>query len=139
MNSIEDALKFPIHRFTKKDGSINRRKVLTLDPEHRQQALNFIFICKSIEVHGRFFNYARTKFTRTDLLVEIWCPDHQGYFKQQARVHMNGHGCPKCAHKIISRETEYGTFDVPASMHQYRIEGNKIIWFNKTNTKEFEL
>ncbi|ATS94001.1 hypothetical protein P13BB106kb_p017 [Pectobacterium phage DU_PP_V] len=139
MNSIEDALKFPVNSFTNLDGSINRSKIKRLDPAYQQTALNFIFICKAVEAHGMHYNYSRTKYSRMDRLVSIWCPDHQGYFQQTARVHLAGHGCPKCAHKVIPRITEYGTFNVPCSLFQYKVEEDKIIFFNKLNSKEFDL
>lgn len=139
MNSIEDALKFPVTKFLKLDGSIDRAKILRLEPDFQQLALNFIFINKAIDAHGMHYNYSRTKYSRMDRLVSIWCPDHQGYFEQAARVHLAGHGCPKCAHKVIPRTTEYGTFNVPCSLFQYRVEDNKIIFFNKLNSKEFDL
>ncbi|WLW41270.1 hypothetical protein LPEKDOOE_00185 [Salmonella phage KKP 3953] len=40
----EEALQFPINRFTKSDGSINRIKLKQLHPDFQQDALNLIFI-----------------------------------------------------------------------------------------------
>lgn len=127
---IEDALSFPLHRFTKRDGSINHIKLRQLDQGFRQDALNYIFIQKAVKVHGNFYGYERVEFKSQKQLVEIWCPDHGDYFWQNAGSHMKGSSCPSCSRKLVNRITEYGTFTVPARFHLYKQDKNHIIWYN---------
>lgn len=127
---IEEALAFPLNRFLKSDGSINRTKIQQLDKGFRQDALNNIFIARSIKRHGNFFGYERVQFKTQGQLVEIWCPDHEDYYWQNAGSHMKGSGCPSCSRKLVNRITEYGTFVVPARFHLYKQDKNHIIWYN---------
>lgn len=136
---IEEALTFPIGRFTKRDGSINRTKIQQLDPGFRQDALNYIFIQRSVEVHGNFYGYERSEFKSQKQLVEIWCPDHGEYFWQNAGSHMKGSSCPTCSRKLVERITPYGTVSVPARFHLYRIEENDIVFYNYREEYKLEI
>lgn len=53
------------------------------------------FIEKSQKVHGNFYDYSLSVYTKHSNEVEITCPRH-GLFLQKASVHMNGAGCRKC-------------------------------------------
>lgn len=128
---LEEALSFPLEYYLKSDGSINRTKLKSLHPDFYQDALNAIFIRKSIEVHGIFFGYENVKFSTMKQLVELYCPDHDGYFKQTAESHLKGNGCNQCSKKMVTRTNEYGSFLVPASMHQFYIDNDYIVWYNK--------
>ena len=86
---------------------------------------NFIQLC--CEVHEDFYNYDRVCNTyRTGLSkIEIKCPEH-GYFIQEARIHLNGHGCRKCADKfrtqeeiIVEFQNKYGFTKFNYSMVDY--------------------
>jgi G:T-mismatch repair DNA endonuclease (very short patch repair protein) len=57
------------------------------------RASNYVSKCK--EVHGDVYDYTKTKYTGVDNKVTITCRLH-GEFLQNAKHHMNGHGCPKC-------------------------------------------
>ncbi|QIO01810.1 hypothetical protein HWD28_gp108 [Salmonella phage atrejo] len=135
----EEALQFPINRFTKSDGSINRTKLKQLHPDFQQDALNLIFIRRAVEAHGKFFGYERVKYRTMQQQVEIYCPDHDGYFLQTARSHLEGHGCRLCAHKVVTRLTEYGVYTVPAPFHKFVVDGEHIIWYNKDQKLKQEL
>jgi hypothetical protein len=60
---------------------------------------NFIdtdeFIRRSRNVHGDFYDYKDSVFTKSTEPIQINCPIH-GPFNQIANVHYNGSGCPKC-------------------------------------------
>ena len=60
------------------------------------------FIKKAEEVHGKRYDYSKTKYTKRSNDVIITCPVH-GDFAQRAGNHLNGYGCPKCS---ISRLEE---------------------------------
>lgn len=136
---IAEANAFPINRFTKSDGSINRTKIKQLHPDFQQEALNLIFIKKAVAVHGDFFGYEKLKYRTMQQQVEIYCPDHRGYFMQTARSHLEGHGCRLCAHKVVTRFTEVGIYTIPACYHQFVVDGDHIIWYNKFSKVKQEL
>jgi very-short-patch-repair endonuclease len=54
------------------------------------------FIEKAKRVHGDKYDYSETEYTLGKNKVKIICPKH-GEFFQQAGIHLNGQGCPKCA------------------------------------------
>lgn len=95
--------------------------------------MNYIFISRAIDVHGVFFGYENVKYISMSQQVEIYCPDHDGYFKQTAKNHLEGYGCKHCAGKYVERTNEYGTFRVPAYLHKFMIDNDHIIWYNKSN------
>lgn len=136
---IEEALAFPLNRFLKSDGSINRTKIQQLDKGFRQDALNNIFIARAIKQHGNFFGYERVQFKTQRQLVEIWCPDHEDYYWQNAGSHMKGSGCPSCSRKLVARITPYGTFTTPARFHLYKLEDNYIVFYNYREEFKLEL
>jgi len=53
------------------------------------------FIEKSKKVHGDKYNYSLVEYKNTHTEVNIICKIH-GKFKQKAREHYDGCGCPKC-------------------------------------------
>lgn len=54
------------------------------------------FIEKSIEIHGDKYDYSKVNYVESKQKVIIICKIH-GEFKQRAREHYNGSGCPKCS------------------------------------------
>ena len=54
------------------------------------------FIRRAKEVHGDKYSYNQTEYKRQRNKVVITCPEH-GDFKQLARKHLEGQGCPMCA------------------------------------------
>lgn len=130
---VWEAKSFPINQFLKRDGSINHNKIKQLRPDFRQDAKNLIFINRALDAHGVFFGYEKLVFHSLNQLVEIWCPDHQDYFMQTARSHLEGNGCQKCRHRMVTRVTDYGSYTVPAYYHKFSIDGDSIIWYNKSS------
>jgi hypothetical protein len=68
-------------------------KVLTTD----------IFIERVKKVHNNFYNYDLVNYKNNDSVVKIICPTH-GIFEQNAKSHLDGHGCFKCKNKYITTE-----------------------------------
>ena len=136
---VREALSFPLHKFLKRDGSINRAKLRQIEPDFQSDALKFIFIRKAIDVHGVFFGYEESEFRSMQQQVKIWCPDHEGYFMQSARSHLDGYGCQRCSKSTIVRKNEYGEFRVPCPLHKFSIDDDHIIWYNKFNKLQLPL
>lgn len=127
---FQEAKNFPIRKFLKSDGSINTRKIKLLHPDFRQDALDCIFINKAMEVHGEFFGYEEVEFKTMSQQVNIYCPDCDTYFKQIAKYHLEGSGCPNCKHKSIERKTEYGNFVVPCIYHNYKVKDGFVVFYS---------
>ena len=53
--------------------------------------------------HGSRYDYSKVVYQNARTPVTIVCPAH-GAFTQQASVHMNGHGCPKCAKESLAAQ-----------------------------------
>ena len=64
------------------------------------------FIYKSKEIHGDVYDYSKTKYKGIFKKVTIICSKHRE-FKQEAKVHLMGSGCPKCSLKGEGRIYEY--------------------------------
>ena len=61
------------------------------------------FIMKSKEIHLDKYIYDKSEFKGFGNPVIIGCSKH-GYFEQLSKVHLNGHGCPKCANGVHLKE-----------------------------------
>jgi len=59
---------------------------------------NTIFVNEAKLVHNNRYHYKGDYINNTSI-ISIICPDH-GEFKQIARNHLSGKGCPKCTHNI---------------------------------------
>lgn len=55
-----------------------------------------ILLQRAHEVHGDKYDYSKTKYVDYNTCITITCPKH-GDFQQPINVHLQGHGCPKCA------------------------------------------
>lgn len=55
------------------------------------------FIQKATEIHEGKYDYSKTVYSGMDSKVNIICPIH-GEFWQLPYLHINGAGCPECAH-----------------------------------------
>ena len=53
------------------------------------------FIQKAEAIHGKLYNYSKTKYSRAHTKIQIICPIH-GVFVQKPNAHLNGQGCSKC-------------------------------------------
>ena len=56
------------------------------------------FIKQSRKIHGNKYDYSKVEYTNSHAKVIIICPKH-GEFKQIAREHLKGQGCPRCKGK----------------------------------------
>jgi hypothetical protein len=56
------------------------------------------FISRSIEAHGKKYNYSLVKYVNISTKVDIICKKH-GLFKQTPNHHMNGSGCWECSYQ----------------------------------------
>lgn len=65
------------------------------------------FIEKSKDVHGNKYDYSLVDYKNNRTKIPIICPEH-GVFKQIAKSHIKGHGCPVC--KSSSGEIEIRQF-----------------------------
>jgi very-short-patch-repair endonuclease len=54
-----------------------------------------IFIERSIEKHGKKFDYSQVEYINARTKVKIICPKH-GVFEQTPQSHLSGNGCPTC-------------------------------------------
>lgn len=55
-----------------------------------------IFLEKSKNIHNNKYEYDIGEYKTYNNIIKIKCPIH-GWFKQKARDHLNGAGCPKCS------------------------------------------
>ena len=53
------------------------------------------FVQLALEVHGALYDYADVVCRGVSQPVTIGCPLH-GRFEQRPRLHLKGHGCPRC-------------------------------------------
>lgn len=65
--------------------------------EKRQQFLKE-FIEKRTQLHNGKYDYSNVDYINSRTKVNIICPKH-GLFEQVPRSHLQGNGCPKCAHE----------------------------------------
>lgn len=75
------------------------------------------FIAEARQVHGDRYDYSRVNYVNAHSKVEILCPRH-GSFWQEAKSHLIGKGCPKCAGN--SKHTQEEFINLVRSVH-----GNK--------------
>lgn len=61
------------------------------------------FIKKAKQIHGDKYDYSKVEYIDAHTKVIIICPIH-GEFKQIARDHTNGRGCPECGKKLNKSE-----------------------------------
>ena len=58
-------------------------------------------INKLNDIHKCFYKYPNFKYTGTKDKIKIQCPVHS-IFEQELKTHLNGSGCPLCAHIKLS-------------------------------------
>jgi len=58
--------------------------------------------------HSNRYNYSLVKYNKAHNHVDIICPKH-GVFSQKAYMHLQGHGCDKCADTRNGLKRRYGT------------------------------
>lgn len=68
---------------------------------------NIEFKKRSNIIHNNFYNYSMVKYENSHIKIEIICPTH-GLFWQLPYVHLQHHGCPKCANEMTSKRSFLG-------------------------------
>lgn len=63
------------------------------------------YIAKAAKIHDNKYLYNETEYHTAHSSITVTCPIH-GNFKQKAYVHLQGHGCPKCASTARVEKTE---------------------------------
>lgn len=81
------------HDHLKHKGCPQCAKELTKPKKYTTE--EFIAACK--KSHQKQYDYSKTVFNGLSEKVTVICPEH-GEFEQNAYIHLNGAGCPKCAH-----------------------------------------
>jgi len=54
-------------------------------------------------IHNFKYKYDKTIFINYSSDIIIYC-DRHGYFSQNTKLHLNGHGCPKCANNVYTKK-----------------------------------
>ena len=54
------------------------------------------YIEEAKAVHGEKYDYSKVEYKGTHEKICVICPEH-GEFWQEAKLHLNSYGCPKCA------------------------------------------
>lgn len=60
------------------------------------------WIKKVKSVHGNNYDYSKADYQDCRVKIEIVCPEHGSWFTQP-RIHLSGHGCPKCG-SLLTQE-----------------------------------
>jgi len=77
------------------------------------------FIEKSNLIHNFKYDYSNSIYKDCTKKIKITCPIH-GEFEQNAKNHMDGHGCSKCSNKNVSKiEIEWlDSLNIPLNFRQ---------------------
>lgn len=67
------------------------------------------FVAKANAVHSNRYNYSKSVYVNGTTKIIIICPEH-GEFEQRPYMHLQGQGCPVCAHakRAETCEKRYG-------------------------------
>lgn len=65
------------------------------------------FIEKAKKVHGEKYEYDKVEYIDAQTKVDIFCKNHNDYFKQKAYLHLSGRGCMICNGKTRSTTEEF--------------------------------
>ena len=66
-------------------------------PKCKKEKKHESFLKDAKKMHGNRYDYSKTVYTRVDEKATIICSKH-GPFEQRIHHHLNGSGCPQCAH-----------------------------------------
>jgi len=61
------------------------------------------FVQKSLKLHDNKYDYSEVKYKNTYTKIKVICRVH-GEFFQTPFVHLRGHGCNKCAHRLSKED-----------------------------------
>lgn len=88
---------------------------------------NESFIEEAIKKHGNKYTYSKVEYKNRDLPIIITCPIH-GDFKQVAKDHINGHGCPLCSNNKRLTNEEFIT--ISKEVHGDKYDYSKVNYIN---------
>jgi hypothetical protein len=86
------------------------------------------FIRRAFEKHGDRYDYSETIYINSQEQVKIICSEH-GEFEQIANNHLQGYGCPKCAHKelgLSKRKTNEEFIKQSINVHGNKYNYDKV-------------
>lgn len=90
------------------------------------------WICYANRVHGGKYDYSVSCYSDSRTPIMIVCPKH-GAFSQLPYIHLQGHGCPKCAieNKSNLKKLGRGRFISQAkSVHKDKYDYSKVKYVN---------
>lgn len=61
------------------------------------------FITRSINKHGKDYDYSLVEYINNSVKVKILCKKHGNTFEQSPNKHMSGQGCPICRYEKTSK------------------------------------
>ena len=96
-----------------------------INAENKNEYLILLFI----ERHGQLYDYSFVKYKNENKKVTIVCKIH-GDFKQTAKSHISGSGCPKCQHKGFSKKE---IIDQLNKVHNYKYDYSKLNYQNQNS------
>lgn len=96
-----------------------------INAENKNEYLKLLFI----ERHGQLYDYSLVKYINENKKVTIICKIH-GDFKQTARSHISGSGCPKCQHKGFSKKE---LIDQLNKVHNNKYDYSKLNYKNQNS------
>jgi len=86
------------------------------------------FIAKARKVHGDKYDYSKVEYISSHTKVIVTCHEH-GDFEQKPNGHLSGHGCPRCANKVMTKTTK--DFITEArKVHGYKYDYSKVEYKN---------
>ncbi len=88
------------------------------------------FIKKANEIHSDKYDYSNVDYEHNLKEVKIICKEH-GEFLQTPKVHKRGHGCKKCAGRLVTNQTE---FILKANeIHCNKYDYSKVIYIDTSS------
>jgi hypothetical protein len=90
------------------------------------------FIKEADKVHECKYDYSKVKYKNCKSKILIICPQH-GEFKQEAKSHLTGRGCPECGKnsKIMSQRSTVEEFiEKSRAIHNYKYNYEKVLYID---------
>lgn len=90
------------------------------------------YIEKANKIHNNKYDYSNVNYISNKTKIRIICPEH-GEFMQKPLNHLNGQGCPKCAHRSYKYSNEE-FIEKARKVHGDKYDYSKVNYVNN-NTK----
>lgn len=95
------------------------------------------FIEDCTKIHNNKYDYSKTIYKSADDYIDIICPKH-GLFRQIAKVHKEGHGCPSCKRSLGEEKvSEFLNKNNFVFLQQYNIPNEYTFCNRKTLRVDF--